>query len=85
MITRTLICPICGTKLSIETDANGGVPGTFLLPRHAPPRGPNLCAGYRVSVTFALAKCDSCGVEMGDHPSGLCMNCFGRPKPSSPS
>lgn len=84
-VTRDLICPICGAILAMPVDPKtGSIPGEYLLPRHEPAgRGPNpganLCAGYRVTVTFVLDKCGRCEREMAGHPTGLCMRCFGEP------
>lgn len=78
MIYRKLICPICGEMLEVETDDRGGIPGGFLLPRHQPATlgHGNLCAAYRITITFNRATCDRCSREMTDHPTGLCMQCF---------
>jgi hypothetical protein len=81
---RNLLCPVCGAVLSFDVDPKtGNIPGEYLMPRHEPRPGSgvNLCAGYRITVTIAQSKCEKCGRPMADHPSGLCMRCYGNATP----
>jgi hypothetical protein len=80
-IHRRLICPVCSAILTVPCNPeDGGIPGEFLLPRHMPAGlgYGNICAAYRVTIRFDPSRCDGCGREMCDHPTGLCQRCFSK-------
>ena len=77
LLTRILICPICGTRVRVPVSTPSSLPEVHKLPNHEHGPGGNLCQGLQVTVTIDLDNCSKCGVRCSKHPSGRCQGCFG--------
>lgn len=75
-VHRMLYCPICGQRVRVEVP-DTSLPEVHRLPEHTPRDTVNLCCGLVVTVTLSYDKCRKCGCNIGKHPSGFCIECFG--------